>query len=190
MRATILDGSRKDDTTLNGVRQILAEELLAVGWEVQPFILHQIKIAYCLGCFECWTRTPGVCRIDDPARNITAAIIRSDLVVYLTPVTFGGYSSELKKALDRSIGLVSPFFASIDGEIHHQRRYARYPRLLGIGGLLHADAESERLFSGLVARNALNVHAPAYAAGTLIVTAGPDAIRATIRPLLRAVEVC
>src|SRR5574341_1964244 len=186
MKAVILDGSRKGETSLARVREILDDELAGLGWQVQPFILHESQVAYCLGCFECWTRTPGMCRIDDPAREMTAAIIRSDLVVYLTPITFGGYSSELKKVLDRSIGLVCPFFTRVQGEIHHQPRYHRYPRLLGVGGLPHADPESEQLFKGLVARNALNMHAPAYAAGAILVTAGADTIRTSVQSLLHA----
>ena len=45
-----------------------------------------------------------------------------DLVIYLTPVTFGGYSSELKRMVDHQIQNISPFFTSVQGEIHHQRR--------------------------------------------------------------------
>src|SRR5690606_3517069 len=111
------------------------DRLVSRGEKVQTWTLRDEKVAYCLGCFECWTKSPGICRIDDAGRAIAASIIAGDLVVYLTPVTFGGYSSALKKAVDRSICLVSPFFTQIDGEVHHQPRYDRYPALLGIGVL-------------------------------------------------------
>ena len=45
------------------------------------------------------------------------------------------------------------------GEIHHPMRYGREPRLAAIGVLPTADAESERIFHGLVRRNAINMHA-------------------------------
>ena len=107
---------------------------------------------------------PGVCLIDDAAREVSRKMVGSDLVVYFTPITFGGYSSELKKALDRSIGLISPFFTRINGEVHHQKRYAHAPKLIGVGVLPQSDEESERIFKTLIGRNAINMHNPAHAA--------------------------
>ena len=74
--------------------------------------------------FGCWVKTPGQCVQDDPAREVARACARADLVVLFTPVTFGGYSSELKKAIDRSIPNLSPIFIRIRGETHHPCRYA------------------------------------------------------------------
>ena len=76
---------------------------------------------------------PGRRRTHDAGPDVARTFINSDVVYLLTPVTFGGYSSELKKALDRIIGLASPFFVRIDGEFHHKTRYERYPRLVVIG---------------------------------------------------------
>lgn len=84
--------------------------------------------------------------IDDMGRDIARSFIRSDLAIFLSPVTFGGYSSELKKGLDRSIGLMMPFFTKIGGEVHHKARYKKYPSLMGIGVLSKKDEESERIF--------------------------------------------
>ncbi|MHA2001037.1 MAG: hypothetical protein ACTSVU_02975 [Promethearchaeota archaeon] len=54
-------------------------------------------------------------------------------MIYFTPITFGGYSSTLKKALDRQICILSPYFRKVNGEIHHKKRYNKYPSLIGIG---------------------------------------------------------
>jgi len=159
VKTTILNGALPGDNFTDGVAQILAEQQAARGGQVRTWTLRDEKVAYCLGCFECWTKSPGICRIDDTGRAIAASIIAGDLVVYLTPVTFGGYSSALKKAVDRSICLVSPFFTQIDGEVHHQPRYRRYPALLGIGVLPAPQPAQERIFSTLVGRNALNLYA-------------------------------
>lgn len=51
------------------IRSRLLDTLNQMGWQVQPLVLHEEKIAYCLGCFECWTKTPGLCRIDDGGRE-------------------------------------------------------------------------------------------------------------------------
>jgi multimeric flavodoxin WrbA len=134
-------------------------------------------------------RTPGECLIDDVAREIAQEVITSHLLIYLTPVTFGGYSSELKKAVDRMICLVSPFFGLIDGEIHHKKRYDRYPSLLGLGFVENGGEESGEIFARLVGRNALNFHAPAHAAGVFRRCQEAEEVRALVRGLLQAVEV-
>ena len=164
MKALILDGTRVEETFLDGVHQTLVRRLAAAGCEVRPMALREMEVHHCVGCFGCWVQTPGECMIDDGARDVARAFIASDLVVFFTPVTFGGYSSELKKALDRIICLVSPFFDRFDGEVHHQPRYARYPRLLAVGVLSRPDRESEAIFTTLVERNAINMHAPDHAA--------------------------
>lgn len=160
---------------------MLLEELAAQGWRARSRILSETSIAYCTGCFECWTRTPGLCKTRDAGRELATEMIGSDLAVLLTPVTFGGYSSHLKKALDRMICLVSPFFTRIEGEVHHRKRYDRYPSLFGLGWLAEPDAEEERIFGALVARNALNFHAPRHVAR--VVYGGQDAAE-IVRPMI------
>jgi multimeric flavodoxin WrbA len=162
MRAVILNGAFADDETCTAVETELASALAALGWDVECLPLRDLTIAYCKGCFGCWVKTPGVCPTRDDAGSVTRAFVRSDLAVLVTPVVFGGYSSELKKALDRSAGIVLPFFTRINGEVHHQRRYQRYPALLAIGVVDRADPVEERIFTTLVGRNAINFHAPAH----------------------------
>lgn len=162
MNVTLLNGALPGDPFTDALAGKLAHEYATQGADVTAWRLRDHKVAYCLGCFECWTRTPGLCRIDDDARAISASIIRSDLRVDITPVTFGGYSSELKKVLDRSICLIMPFFTRIDGEVHHKPRYPSFPQLRVVGVLPHADPEQEALFRLLIDRNAINMHAPAH----------------------------
>ncbi len=162
MKATLLNGALPGDTFVDAVGAALQDTLRAEGWTVTAWTLRDQKLAYCLGCFECWTKTPGLCRIDDTGREVAASIIAGDLTIYLTPITFGGYSSALKGAVDRSICLISPFFTRIDGEVHHQARYGRYPALLGVGVLLAPHPAQEQIFHTLVGRNAINLHAPAH----------------------------
>jgi len=162
MKALILNGGAEADPEMETVHQIVRQELSRAGWDVREFILRNTAIANCLGCFGCWVKTPGTCVIPDAGREVAKAMIRSDMIVLLTPVTFGGYSSILKKAMDRIIPLVSPFFVKIHGEVHHKRRYDRYPDLFGVGLLRQEDAESRALFSTLIERNARNFYCRGY----------------------------
>lgn len=188
MKATLLNGALSGDSFVDAVGIALQEALRAAGWAVTPWTLRDEKLAYCLGCFECWTKTPGLCRIDDAGREVAASIIGSDLVIYLTPITFGGYSSELKKAVDRSICLISPFFKRIDGEVHHQARYDRYPALLGVGVLPAPHPGQEQIFHTLVGRNAINLHAPAHGSVVIYRSQEPAAVTTALRSVLNFTE--
>lgn len=162
MRAVILNGAFAGDETCASAEADLASAFAGLGWEVECLRLRDLTIAYCKGCFGCWVKTPGICPTRDDAGSVTRLLVRSDLAVLVTPVVFGGYSSELKKALDRSAGIVLPFFTRIKGEVHHQPRYQRYPALLAIGILDRPDEVEEHVFATLVSRNAINFHAPAH----------------------------
>ncbi len=175
-QALILDGGTGDGGETLGAGEIATDALRREGWHVTDLVLREIDIAPCLGCFGCWIKTPGVCVIDDAGRDVARQMVHSDLLVYLTPLTFGGYSSELKKALDRSIPNISPFFRLVKGEVHHVKRYARYPRMVGIGVCSRgrANPDEEELFETLVHRNAINLHAPADGACVISVTEDDD----------------
>ena len=189
MKAVILNGSAKGDKASENIYNIIVNELTAIEWDVESFILRDLKITYCVGCFECWVKTPGICRFNDDGRDIARQFIQSDLSILFTPVTFGGYSAELKKALDRIICLVSPFFKKINGEVHHKLRYKRYPRLMAVGVLSQADQESERIFKKLVNRNALNFMPPAHVAGIVLSSQGVERARKEIQSLFTAINV-
>lgn len=157
LEVTLLNGALPGQPEVDRVADTLEQVAVGDALTVKRFDLQGMKVGFCLGCFQCWTTTPGVCRIDDGGRVVAEAAISSDWLVFLTPVTFRGYSSVLKKAVDRLIPLVLPFFRWIDGEVHHQPRYRGYPNLLGLGLLPEPAPDSEESFRRLVKRNAINL---------------------------------
>lgn len=164
MKALILDGSTEKDEISENVTRDLLDYLHLKDYEVRSRILRDEKIAGCLGCFTCWVKTPGECIIKDAGYDLPNQVMHSDMVVLITPITFGMYSSELKKALDRfPCPVLLPFFKKINGEIHHAPRYANYPKLIAVGSLPNEDRESEETFRTLVSRNAINLHTEAAA---------------------------
>jgi hypothetical protein len=110
-------------------------------------------------------------------------------VVFLTPVTFGGYSAELKKAVDHLIVTNLPFFRTVNGETHHSPRYRRHANLLVVGTLPERDEESEAIFATLVERNSINMFSPAWAVGVITPEEANGALREQMQVLLSEVEV-
>lgn len=187
-RALVLNGALSDDREVDAVARDVTAELERRGLHAQRVTLRDVQVAPCLGCFECWTRSPGVCKTRDAGRDIARAYVGAHLVAFVTPVTFGGYSSELKKALDRMICVELPFFTRVDGEVHHRPRYRRRPALLVIGVLREAAPAQERIFHELARRNAVNLQPAAFASRVLAprgaAEAGVAGLRDAIAPLL------
>jgi multimeric flavodoxin WrbA len=160
MNALILNGSENSTSILNMVSDYLEDALKENGYDVDVMTLRNEKIEGCLGCFGCWLKTPGECIIQDAGSDLPKRVIQSDLVFLLSPITFGMYSHQLKKALDRfPCPILLPFFAKIDGEYHHSKRYDKYPLIVAVGVLPNRDEESEKTFTTLVERNGVNLHA-------------------------------
>ena len=158
MKALVLDGGRECDLLTSVAVLEMVSALGERTEDVELVPLRERAIAMCTGCFGCWTRTPGECVQEDDARDVLCSYVASDLVVYVTPVTFGGYSSLLKTMLDRLIPVLDPRFTVVGGEIHHRLRYRRYPKTVVLGTLPSPDLEAERLFANLAARNGRNLH--------------------------------
>jgi multimeric flavodoxin WrbA len=188
VKALILNGAHEHDTFAEVTRRLLDEELAAQGWEPKWYDLAGQKIAPCMGEFSCWMRTPGICMSDDINREIAREMIQSDLTVLFTPITFGGYSSELKKAVDHFLPNILPFFSWVNGEVHHTKRYARYPDLLALGWLPQPDEESEAIFRALVHRNSINFYSPSHVCQTLHAGKNETDARARIRRSLESLR--
>ena len=167
-KVVILDGAGSGDRDLSRVLAVLSQVLQADGAQVETFPLCEMKLAHCLGCFDCWVKTPGVCVEADAGREIARSMIQSDVTVLFTPVTFGGYSPELKRMTDRFIQLLSPFFEMDHEEVHHPPRYSHRPRLMAVGVQRHPNPYEAHIFKTLAGRNAINLHPPSFAAEVVL----------------------
>jgi multimeric flavodoxin WrbA len=88
-RVVILDGAGSGDQDLSPILNVLSHVLQAGGAQVETYPLREMKLAHCLGCFDCWLKTPGMCVEADAGREVAKALIQSDVAVLFTPVTFG-----------------------------------------------------------------------------------------------------
>jgi len=187
--ALILNGAREGEDPMAGVEDPLGAMLEQAGWKVSSMMLCRLEVAPCEGCFGCWAVSPGICTVDDAGREIARCVAQADLLTLLTPLTFGGYSSELKKAIDRLLPLVSPFMTRRGGRTRHRPRYRSYPKLLGLAVATRADEESRQVFQNLIERNARNFVSPAHAAEVLVSWATPAEVRAALERSLQTLEV-
>lgn len=180
----ILDGTASDDKDLLPILDVLSHVLHTEDAQIVAFPLREMKLAHCIGCFGCWVKTPGICVEADAGREIAKSMVQSDLIVLFTPVTFGGYSPELKKMVDRFVPIATPFFQFEHGEVHHPPRYAKRPRLLVVGVQRTPNTDEAHIFKTLAGRNAINFHPPSYAAEVVLASDERDALQRRFEALL------
>jgi len=71
-------GQSKTELMLNP----LVKGMQQAGAEVEVVNLHEKKIRNCVGCFTCWTKTPGKCiHKDDMTKELFPKWLKSDFVV-------------------------------------------------------------------------------------------------------------
>lgn len=173
MRTVILNGADPDTPEVDALCAEVERQLAAQpGASVRTFHLRHLPVGHCLGDFDCWVTHPGRCRIDDEGQAIERAVHDADRMVWVTPVVFGGHGPQLKKACDRLLPLVTPFFERRAGATHHVPRYARMPRLVALGWDATPSPAREALFARLMAANALNLGLAGWSAA---VVGGPAA---------------
>ena len=150
---------------------VLSDRNLSLLWEEFPgtvFIdLSKLQIANCIGCFGCWTKTPGRCVIRDDAVKVYPLIAASERILYVSRVRYGGYDTVMKTILERSIPIQQPFIRLLDGETHHFQRDVAQKKasIIGYGDLTSADRQ---VFRRLTERNAKNMNFKDY---TILFTA-------------------
>lgn len=129
--------------------------------DTQYFDLSSCRIAHCVGCFGCWTKTPGRCVIRNDAVKIYPVITKSERVLYVSRVKYGGYDSPMKTMLERAIPVQQAFIRVLDGETHHVQHAAEPKRAVILAYGATSDEERE-VFRALVARNAKNMNFLSY----------------------------
>lgn len=123
--------------------------------------LSKLNIANCVGCFGCWTRTPGKCVIRDDAVKVYPRIAASDQILYISRVKYGGYDTIMKTMLERSIPVQQAFIRLLHGETHHIQRNV-VPKKAVIIGYGEISSEEQEIFCRLVERNAKNMSFESY----------------------------
>ena len=159
MNITILNGNpRPDNLDFEAYLARLTAKLHKTQHQVEVLELRDMDINYCVGCWGCWVKTPGQCVHKDDSAIVCRKVIQSDLTIMASPISLGFVTSLLKKTMDKMIPLVHPYLVVDKGEMHHLKRYEKYP-LLGL--LLQPGPDSRdrdlEMIGIILERTALNL---------------------------------
>ena len=110
--------------------------LQKAGAEVEVVNLRQKKINYCLGCYTCWTKTPGVCvHKDDMALELFPKWLESDVVVYASPLYHYLVNAQMKTFIERTLPVLMPYLQR-KGDITMHPLRSKHPNsvLISVAG--------------------------------------------------------
>lgn len=167
MTAVLLNGASSPTDPTHALCAEIERQLAALFETVRSFHLAGYDIGHCMGEFDCFVKTPGRCRIHDEGQEIERAVHDADLVVLVTPLHHGGYAADLKKAVDRLLPLISPFFRKAGDMTHHALRYEHRARWAAVALDTTPSPERTRLFRAFAETNALNFGSPAWGAAVV-----------------------
>lgn len=156
MEITILNGNPEPSAFDEYLAQ-LKSDLESQRHAVTQLDLRNKALRYCIGCWGCWTKTPGECSSQDASLEMDRAVINSDFTLWAAPLRMGFPSAILKMALDKHLPLIHPYMEVVQNEAHHLKRYQRYPR---VGLLVEKEADTDerdiRIVTDIFSRTALN----------------------------------
>ena len=113
---------RKQLSNTDRILRPFLESAQEAGAEVDLIYLQDKQIRPCLGCFDCWFQTPGKCIQKDDMPELLNQMVKSDVVVFATPLYVFGVSAQMKLFLDRIIPMALPIIELRDGHCTHPAR--------------------------------------------------------------------
>ncbi|RJP32973.1 MAG: flavodoxin family protein [Actinobacteria bacterium] len=124
------------------------------GAEVEKIYARKLDLKPCLGCFNCWLKTPGLCTQKDDWGLVLGKMAEADLIVYATPVYAYNMTVYMRTLFDRTGMLViHPYFTTTDNGLVHLCRYPgiRKKAVLVANALLWDESVFSLLADGLEA---------------------------------------
>lgn len=119
----------------------LVKGMRDAGSDVETIHLREKKVKNCIGCFTCWTKTPGVCvQKDDMTNELYPKWLEADLAVYATPLYHFTVNATMKAFIERTLPVVQPFLNRSEDSTSHPLRQ-KLPRsvVLSVAGFPEAS---------------------------------------------------
>lgn len=144
-----------------GIFEILVCELQKYAIVIDTLHLQEVEIQPCRHCYQCWTKTPGLCVIDDMGREIAKGMLQTEMTIIVSKTICGEIQQIVKHAFGRTI----PNFSA--PKIRNQ-----YFDLVAIGIAEQDDAMFEEQYQENVHRLGIDFHCLNTTAGIVTIEEG------------------
>lgn len=88
----------------------LYEYYKSINEEIEFISASSRNIKPCYGCNGCTYKTYGKCVFRDDMDEILPILIKGDIVIYTSPLIWGGFSYDVKKILDKNALIGDRFY--------------------------------------------------------------------------------
>ncbi len=105
--------------------ELFLQGAAAAGADITRVHLPSKDIRPCLGCYACWTKTPGQCVQNDDMAQLLEQFLDTDLVFIASPVYAFSVSASVKIFMERTLAILRPGAEMGPGGIDRNRW--RYP---------------------------------------------------------------
>lgn len=132
MNILALNSSPRDNDTSKTelVLQKFLEGARRAGAMAETLYLRNYKIKHCLGCYDCWVKTPGACvQKDDMSEVLFDRYRAADLVVLASPIYHATMNARMKLFVERTLPMMDPLAEMPEaGGVPH--RFENMPRVV------------------------------------------------------------
>lgn len=99
MEITVIEGSPHLKGASSTIANRFVEGAKEAGHNVEVVVVPRLKVGPCRACDACGRSGP--CVQQDDMTAVRSRVLASDMVVFVTPVYFCGFSAQLKTVIDR-----------------------------------------------------------------------------------------
>jgi len=122
MKILVINGSPKVEQSNSMV--LTRAFLEGAGWSDAEIIhVEKLKMRSCIGCYSCWTKTPGECVLKDDMNDVLPKLIEADVIVWSFPLYYFAMPGDLKNFIDRQLPLSLPEMEADAESGEHPYRY-------------------------------------------------------------------
>jgi multimeric flavodoxin WrbA len=134
----------KEETAQRAIRLLKPDKVLETT---------AMRLLPCLGCNDCWLKTPGICAIKDDYPELLKGYLSYDATIFLAGTSLGFVDYRMKNLADRLLPLATMYTQVVDGEMRHVPRYDKHYKF----GLLYKGEADGTYLNRWLSRTALNM---------------------------------
>ena len=105
MRILVIRGNPRKNGHTQYITDLVVKGALEAGAEINDIDLHKKTINECIGCYDCWTQSPGKCIFRDDMDELLNLLIAADIVLCSTPLYAYNMSNSMKIFFERTLPL-------------------------------------------------------------------------------------
>ena len=112
---------------LNTLGKEVSEQIKALikDKEVEIIETSGMKIAHCMGCNQCWLKTPGICAIKDDYEEIIKKLVETENLWIVSETRFGFLDYKGKRVMDRIVPMLNMTVGFRDGWMRNDVVYSK-----------------------------------------------------------------